>query len=40
MGAASDQEARVVVDQPHDPGLEITAGGQTNEEGSLDVDVP
>src|ERR1019366_4786443 len=40
VDAQADYETRVVVDDANDPGLDVAACGQPNEERPLDVDVP
>src|SRR6266542_4282314 len=40
VDAQTKHEARVVVDQADDPGLEASPRGELDEEGALDVDVP
>src|SRR5712691_766291 len=36
----ADDESGMVVDQPHDPGLDVVAAPQVDEERAFDVDVP
>ncbi len=35
-----DHEAGVVIDQAHDPGLDVALAAEVDEEGALDIDVP
>src|SRR3989440_855643 len=38
--AQPDHEAGMVVDQAHDPGLDVVLAAEVDEEGALDIDVP